>query len=105
MITDRPVLLLNEGALVTPLAEPEGRAGEPASFRELAPPTWVIWRLTGKKTNLKNKNRSISQSISYVLIRCTCTWGLTESGSAGADGQCGRKLHGGEGGARLGGAS
>lgn len=48
LITDRPVLLLTEGALVTPLAEPEGRAGEPASFRELAPPTWVIWRLTGK---------------------------------------------------------
>lgn len=36
------VPLLNGVTLVTPLAEPEGRAGEPASFRGLAPPTCVI---------------------------------------------------------------
>lgn len=35
------MLLLNV-VILTPLAEPEGRAGEPASFRDLAPPTWVI---------------------------------------------------------------
>lgn len=55
------VMLLNVVTLVTPLAEPEGRAGEPASFRELVPPTWVIWRLTGKKQIHQLINTSVNQ--------------------------------------------
>lgn len=51
-------VLLSGVILVTPLAEPEGRAGEPANFRELAPPTCVIWKLTGKR----KRNPSVNWS-------------------------------------------
>ena len=53
------VVLLITVSLVTPLAELEGRAGEPASFKELAPTSWVIWKLTRKK-------KSIHQSINLM---------------------------------------
>lgn len=62
--SDIPIVLPAKGgvALVMPLAEPEGRAGTPASFTEPAPPTWLICRLTGKS------DQKSDQSVRSVQI-------------------------------------
>lgn len=83
---------------MTPLAEPKGRAGDPATFSVLAPPTWVTWRLTEKHETGQFESflKEAPPTLGVTLTGCWC---------AGANRQRGGQLHGSEGRAGLGGTS